>query len=511
MAVSPEQLQQAVQQAVLTAAQQLPEAGAYMHQERNLAYTGSGRASGTPARREHKAGGYATAWKNQSSSTAARGLEGLERCLQKLCVCLSCTAWLTPRSERSAGPMLNETSTPAEVSCSTQLYYMLVMLCKGTALTRVVNAGAQESLEAWRSLILHHGSTSLTRSAGLLQEPLNFSFEGETVSRTAQFDRDIDRYQKASGETFRENIRIGVVAGWTTETTPCPQQCSVHDVGLVEGRDRQRQTRTGCCQLDTATNGSVSVSHAESGCLAEGQNVRQMQGEGQRQTQRQCSDSAMLDLWQGWSCKERLLVQHPRWLGGNEQAQRQEQGQRRQEQDPCQHAAVVEQRQEECEVLELQRSGTLLQRLSKEETELVGCGVSTTTVIIIWCDRRDNVEWFLLVCLRGRGRSEQLGTQDCACLGDRHRQWCSKIGGSCWRDSWPSCGEVQRNWSCVHVGHRRARVRSGEAADPGNGGRKGARLERASRASQDEPHECVRHVCGETSCRVRFSTTTKET
>ena len=43
-----------------------------------------------------------------------------------------------------------------------------------------------------------------------------------------------------------------------------------------------------------------------------------------------------------------------------------------------------------------------------------------------------------------------------------------------------------------------------KAADPGNGGRKGARLEHASRASQEEPHECVRHVCGWTSCRVRL-------
>ena len=87
---------------------------------------------------------------------------------------------------------------------------MLVMLCMGTALTRVVNAGAQEGLEAWRALVLHHEPTSLTRSAGLLQELLNFSFEFETAARMAQFYRHIDRCEKASGETFPENIRIGV-------------------------------------------------------------------------------------------------------------------------------------------------------------------------------------------------------------------------------------------------------------------------------------------------------------
>ena len=106
--------------------------------------------------------------------------------------------------------MLNAMLTPAEVPCTTQLYSMLVMLRRGTAQTRVVNAGAQEGLEAWRCLVLHHEPTSLTRSAGLLQELLNFSFESETVSRMAQFDRDIDSCQKASGETFPENIRIGV-------------------------------------------------------------------------------------------------------------------------------------------------------------------------------------------------------------------------------------------------------------------------------------------------------------
>ena len=50
---------------------------------------------------------------------------------------------------------------------------------------------------------------------------------------------------------------------------------------------------------------------------------------------------------------------------------------------------------------------------------------------------------FLLECLRRGGRA-QLRTEDCGCLGDWHRQWCSKIGGSCWRDSWlPSRGTAK--------------------------------------------------------------------
>ena len=37
---------------------------------------------------------------------------------------------------------------------------------------------------------------------------------------------------------------------------------------------------------------------------------------------------------------------------------------------------------------------------------------------ILWCGWRDNVEWFLLECLRGRGRAEPLQIQDRGCHGD---------------------------------------------------------------------------------------------
>ena len=212
MAVSPEQLQQAVQQAVLTAAQQWQEAAAQMHQEIGTLRTQVQGAQAVPLPRDESTNLVDTRLLGKpeffDGSTGWKDWSFVFR--SYACACSAQLGSLLERSERSAGPMLNATLTPAEVSCSTQLYYMLVMLCKGTALTRVVNAGAQEGLEAWRCLVLHHEPTSLTRSAGLLQELLNFSFEGETVSRMAQFDRDIDRYQKASGETFPVNIRIGV-------------------------------------------------------------------------------------------------------------------------------------------------------------------------------------------------------------------------------------------------------------------------------------------------------------
>ena len=94
------------------------------------------------------------------------------------------------------------------------------------------------------------------------------------------------------------------------------------------------------------------------------------------------------------SLEERLLVQHPRWLGRGETSPRTRARAKTTRIRP-QPTAAVEQRQEECEVLGLQRSGTLFLRLSEEEAELIGCGESGATIIILWCDWRD-VERFLL-------------------------------------------------------------------------------------------------------------------
>eukprot|EP00971_Amphidinium_carterae_P228593 4534035-Amphidinium_carterae.1 len=53
---------------------------------------------------------------------------------------------------------------------STTLYYILVMICRGSPLTRVINAGQEEGLAAWRALCRFHEPTSATRQASLLME-----------------------------------------------------------------------------------------------------------------------------------------------------------------------------------------------------------------------------------------------------------------------------------------------------------------------------------------------------
>ena len=88
---------------------------------------------------------------------------------------------------------------------------MLVMLCKESALTRVINAGHGNGLESWRQLVMFHEPASLVRHAGLLLELLSFSFEGDVTARLAAFDREAQRYEASSYEDFPDNIRIGVV------------------------------------------------------------------------------------------------------------------------------------------------------------------------------------------------------------------------------------------------------------------------------------------------------------
>ena len=82
------------------------------------AVSGCSSSDTTTARNAHQPGGFATARKARILRRRHR-LEGLERCLQKLCVCLRCAAGLTlGMYERSEGPMLNATLAQSEAPCS---------------------------------------------------------------------------------------------------------------------------------------------------------------------------------------------------------------------------------------------------------------------------------------------------------------------------------------------------------------------------------------------------------
>ena len=87
------------------------------------------------------------------------------------------------RAETSVEATLNVNMDSDDAGMSSQLYYMLVMICKSSALTRVVNAGPGDGLVAWRSLLLCHEPSSQTRSAGLLLDPPAYDCEGDVSGK----------------------------------------------------------------------------------------------------------------------------------------------------------------------------------------------------------------------------------------------------------------------------------------------------------------------------------------
>eukprot|EP00971_Amphidinium_carterae_P352084 6492417-Amphidinium_carterae.2 len=96
-------------------------------------------------------------------------------------------------------------------SASQTLYYILIMLCKGSALTRVVNSGTAEGLQAWRALCRFYEPKTATRHASLLLEVLNFDFQGEPQERIAAFDRVVSRYELAAGEVVGSKVKVGLI------------------------------------------------------------------------------------------------------------------------------------------------------------------------------------------------------------------------------------------------------------------------------------------------------------
>ena len=108
-------------------------------------------------------------------------------------------------------PCLNATLPTEHGASSAQLYFMLVMTCKDAALTRVINAGQAEGLEAWRSLYQHFEPRSSTRHAGLLMDLLSVDLSGDIQAKIELFNRDVVRYETSSGEKLAESVKVGTI------------------------------------------------------------------------------------------------------------------------------------------------------------------------------------------------------------------------------------------------------------------------------------------------------------
>ena len=87
--------------------------------------------------------------------------------------------------------VLNADQTSAEFkAASTQMYHMLVMLCRGESLTIVSNSGVGAGFLAWRRLIDRYEPGVRTRMALMLVALLKWGFSGDIQAKLELFERE---------------------------------------------------------------------------------------------------------------------------------------------------------------------------------------------------------------------------------------------------------------------------------------------------------------------------------
>eukprot|EP00971_Amphidinium_carterae_P138979 2754490-Amphidinium_carterae.1 len=99
-----------------------------------------------------------------------------------------------------AGNCLNGGLDQRNANCSNQFYYILLLLCRQQPLTLVIIAGKQEGLTAWQRVVEQYEPQQRTRFAGQLQALLSWKFAGGIEGRFEAFEREILRYEHASGD-----------------------------------------------------------------------------------------------------------------------------------------------------------------------------------------------------------------------------------------------------------------------------------------------------------------------
>ena len=98
-----------------------------------------------------------------------------------------------------------------DAALAAQLYYLLVLLCRGAALTIVTNAGEQEGLLSWEKLVDHYDPAVAGRQAGQLLSILSWVFSSELQERLELFDREVRRYGAKSGVSVPPILNVGIV------------------------------------------------------------------------------------------------------------------------------------------------------------------------------------------------------------------------------------------------------------------------------------------------------------
>ena len=90
-----------------------------------------------------------------------------------------------------------------------QLYWMMLMTCKGAALNIVFLASDSKGLEAWRQLTEKYEPKMRTRSAARMMPILSFSLQAETTERITALEREIATHERDGGKVLDDEIKIG--------------------------------------------------------------------------------------------------------------------------------------------------------------------------------------------------------------------------------------------------------------------------------------------------------------
>ena len=100
---------------------------------------------------------------------------------------------------------------PHEKQLSTQLYYILVMLCRDKAQDKMNAVGSGEGFEAWRQFIIDWDPKVRTRRVGMMIKILTAKFGGDIPQSLDQFETMIREYEQQSKKVFDEDLKLGLV------------------------------------------------------------------------------------------------------------------------------------------------------------------------------------------------------------------------------------------------------------------------------------------------------------
>ena len=118
----------------------------------------------------------------------------------------------TAEAAKAGTPTPNATILEEEDrSASAQLFWVMLMICKGAALNTVFLAGDSEGLEAWRQLTEKYEPKMRTRFAGQLMSILSHSSQGDATERITAWEREIAMYERDSGKILDDEIKVGAV------------------------------------------------------------------------------------------------------------------------------------------------------------------------------------------------------------------------------------------------------------------------------------------------------------